>query len=201
MVTETKINPADVFGTHGGQLRMAEALALGLSRHMLYALRDRNIITSSGRGIWRLTELPPPANPDLLVIGKRIPHAVVSLISALTWHNMTTQIPHRVSIAIPRKSRIPTLDHPPLDVHKFSQLAYENGIEEHMVDGVTVKIYSPEKTLADCFKFRNKIGMDIVLESLKLYKARKPFQPEKLLEYARICRVENVMRPYLEASL
>ena len=198
---KAKINPVEVFDAHGGQLRMADALALGLSRHDLYALRDRNVIESSSRGIWRLTELPPLENPDFFVIGKRIPNAVICLVSALAWHDMTTQIPHRISVAVPRKSRIPTLDHPPLDVHKLSQPAYEAGIEEHMVDGVIVKIYSPEKTLVDCIKFRNKIGMDIVLEALKIYRARKPLHPEKLLEYARICRVENVMRPYLEASL
>jgi hypothetical protein len=102
---------------------------------------------------------------------------------------------------LPRPSRPPRLDHPPLEVHRFSDAAYREGIEEHFIDGVKVKIYSPEKTLADCFKFRNKLGMDVVREALKFYRARKPFQPDALIHFARICRVENVMRPYLEAVL
>jgi len=198
---ENKVNPVEVFRANGGQLRMSEALMRGLSRYMLYSLRDRNIIESAGRGIWRLSELPPTANPDLFIVSKRIPHAVICLVSALAWHGITTQIPRRISVAISRKSRTPSLNYPPLNVHTFSQLAYEAGVEEHEVDGTTVKIYSPEKTLADCFKFRNQIGMDVALEALKLYRVRKPFNLDKLIEYAKICRVENVMRPYLEATL
>jgi len=104
-------------------------------------------------------------------------------------------------VAVPRKSRIPFLDYPPLQVHRFSYQAYHSGVEEHRIDGVSVKIYSLEKTLADCFKFRNKIGMDVVMEALKLYKARKKFNLESLINYAKICRVEKVIRPYLEASV
>lgn len=198
---ESKASPLEIFRANGGQLRMSEALERGLNRYTLYSLRDKNIIESVGRGIWRLSELPPVSNPDLLIVGKRIPHAVVCLVSALAWHGMTTQIPRRVSVALPRKSRVPSLDYPPLEVHKYSQPAYEAGIEEHDVDGVTLKIYSPEKTLVDSFKFRHQIGMDVALEALKLYRARKQLHLNELSEYAKICRVENVMRPYLEAIL
>jgi predicted transcriptional regulator of viral defense system len=114
---------------------------------------------------------------------------------------MTTQIPHHVFVAMPRSSRQPHLDYPPLSVHRFSDVAYREGIEEHPIDGVAVRIYSPEKTLADCFKFRNKLGMDVVREALKLYRMRKPVKPDELIRYAQICRIENVMRPYLEAIL
>ena len=96
---------------------------------------------------------------------------------------------------------MPSLDYPPIQAHKFSKEAYASGIEEHLIDGVPVKVYSPEKTLSDCFKFRNKIGMDVVLEALKLYKTRKKFNLGELLRYAKICRVEKVMRPYLEATV
>ncbi len=92
-----------------------------------------------------------------------------------------------------------SLDHPPVRVHQFSRVALTSGREEHLLDGVTVKIYGPEKTLADCFKFRNKIGMDVALESLKPYKQRSEYNPDKVLHFARICRVEKVMWPYLEA--
>ena len=98
-----------------------------------------------------------------------------------------------------RDSRLPSLDYPPILAHRFSEQAYLSGIEEHQIDGVTVKVYSTEKTLADCFKFRNKIGMDVVLEAFKLHKSRKKFNLSEILKQAKICRVEKVMRPYLEA--
>jgi predicted transcriptional regulator of viral defense system len=194
-------NPEDIFLSCGGQLRMIEAIKRGISRYTLYALRDKGVIEQVSRGVYRLVELPPISNPDLVTIGLRFPNAVICLVSALAYHQITTQVPHSVSVAVPRKSRQPSLDYPPLTVHRFSDMAFRAGIEEHQIDGVPVKIYSPEKTLADCFKFRNKIGMDVVLEALKLYKARKQFNLEALLKYAKVCRVEKVMRPYLEAIL
>ncbi|MCW8966290.1 MAG: transcriptional regulator, partial [Candidatus Pacearchaeota archaeon] len=106
-----------------------------------------------------------------------------------------------VSVAVPRGARMPSLDNPPVHAYKFSAEAFEAGIEQHPIDGVTVKIYCPEKTLADCFKYRNKLGMDVVLEALKLYRSEKKINMDKLLKFARVCRVEKVMRSYLEASL
>ncbi len=180
---------------------MSEAIKSGITRYMLYSLRDKGVIEQVSRGVYRLVELPPISNPDLVTVSLRFPNAIICLISALAYHEITTQIPHRVSVAVPRDSRQPSLDYPPLFVHRFSDQAYLAGFEEHQIDGISVKIYNPEKTLADCFKFRNKIGMDVVLEALKLYRTRKKFDHERLLKYARICRVEKVMRPYLEASV
>ena len=199
-MSETKKErPEEIFRRCGGQLRMSEAIAHGITRYMLYALKDRGVIEPVSRGIYRLRELPPFDNPDLVTVSLRFPNAVVCLISALAYHGITTQIPHEISVAVPRNSRVPSLDYPPIQVHRFSQEAYKRGIETHLLDGVPVKIYSREKTLADCFKFRNKIGMDVVLEAVKLHKTRNEFNLGKLLEYARLCRVEKVMRPYLEA--
>lgn len=196
-----KKKPEDIFRSCGGQLRMSEAIERGITRYMLYSLRDKGVIEQVSRGVYRLVELPPISNPDLVTVGLRFPNSVICLVSALAYHEITTQIPHSVSVAVPRESRLPALDYPPLLAHRFSDQAYHAGIEEHQIDGVSVKIYSPEKTLADCFKFRNKIGMDVVLEALKLYKARKQFNPGALLNYAKICRVAKVMHPYLEASV
>ena len=153
------------------------------------------------RGIYRLTDLPPMSNPDLVTVSLRFPNAVVCLISALSYHGMTTQIPHKVSVAVSRDARMPVLDYPPVQAYKFSVEAFEAGIEKHDIDGVVVQIYSAEKTLADCFKYRNKLGMDVVLEALKLYLSQKKLIMDKLMMYARVCRVENVMRSYIEASL
>jgi hypothetical protein len=96
---------------------------------------------------------------------------------------------------------MPSLEYPPVQAHRFSNEAYKSGIEEHRIDDVPVKIYCPEKTLADCFKFRNKIGMDVVLEALTIYRTRNKRNLSKLIKYARVCRVENVIRPYLEATV
>ncbi|RJP37127.1 MAG: transcriptional regulator [Desulfobacteraceae bacterium] len=193
--------PIAIFRKLGGQFRMSEALAHGITRYMLYSLRDKGIIEQVSRGIYRLVELAPLSNPDLVTVSLRFPNAVICLISALSYHNITTQIPHAVSVAVSRDSRMPSLDYPPIQAHRFSDEAYNSGIEDHMIDGVSVKIYNPEKTLADCFKFRNKIGMEVVLEALRLYRSRKQFNLERLLTYAGICRVKNIMTPYLEATI
>ena len=180
---------------------MSEAIAHGITRYMLYSLRDKGIIEQVSRGVYRLMELPPISNPGLVTVSLRFPNAVICLISALSYHNITTQIPHVASVAVPRDSRIPSLDYPPIQTHRFSDEAYNAGIENHVIDGAHVKIYNPEKTLADCFKFRNKIGMEVVLEALKLYRSRQKFNLEKLLTYAEVCRVKNIMTPYLEATI
>lgn len=198
---KSKQTPAEIFHQHGGQLRMSEAIRYGISRYMLYKMRDDGQLEQISRGIYRLLDMPPISNPDLVTVSLRFPNAVICLISALSYHGITTQIPHVVSVAISREARIPKLDSPPIQAYKFSKDAFQAGIETHLVDGVPVRIYCPEKTLADCFKYRNKLGMDVVLEALKLYKSEKKFQLDKLIKYARVCRVEKVMQPYLEATL
>jgi predicted transcriptional regulator of viral defense system len=190
-----------LFRQHGGQLRLSEALARGFSRYQFYQLRDEGLIDSVSRGLYRLANLPPIENPDLVAVATRFPNAVLCLISALDWHGITTQIPRQVHLAVARDARLPVLDYPPVAGYRFSGQAFNAGIEQVDVDGITLQVYSPEKTLADCFKFRNRIGMDVVLEALELYRTRKTFRPGKLMEYARICRVANVMAPYVEGRL
>lgn len=189
------------FEKHGGQLRMQEAMAEGISRTQLYALRDRGEIEPISRGIYRLADLPGLGNPDLVTVSLRYPKAVVCLISALSFHEMTTQIPYEVSVAVLRNTTLPKLDYPPLDPHWFSGVAYESGIEVHQVDGISVKVYSPEKTLADCFKFQSKLGTEVTVEALRLYKERKKVNVQELLKQARLRRMMKVMMPYLEAVL
>lgn len=198
---KTPASPTEIFRQHGGQLRMSEAIGSGISRYSLYKMRDTGIVEQVSRGIYRLVELPPISHPDLVTVSLRFPKAVICLVSALSFHGMTTQIPHEISVAVPRTMRMPSLTSPPVHAYKFSEDAFNAGVEIHQLDGVRVQVYSPEKTLADCFKYRNKLGMDLVLEALKLYKTQKTFRSDKLLKYARICRVEKVMKPYLEALL
>ncbi len=193
--------PVEIFRQQGGQLRMSEAIAQGISRYTLYRMRDNGVLERVSRGIYRLVDLPPISHPDLVTVSLRFPKAVICLISALSYHGMTSQIPHEVSVAVPRDARMPSLDYPPVHAYKLSGDAFAAGIETHLIDGVAVRIYSAEKTLADCFKYRNKLGMDVVLEALKLYRSQKKFNMDKLLEYARVCRVEKIIRSYLQASL
>ncbi len=184
----------------GGTIRTKDVLSQGIHRRTLYHLRDKGILTELSRGVYSLTS-EPISNPDLVTIGRRVPQAVICLISALSFHNITTQIPHQIYIAIAKDATPPRIDTPPLSVHKFSGEALTAGIEEHQIDGVPVKIYSIEKTLADCFKYRNKIGLDVCIEALKLYKARKKINIQDIIKYAKICRVYKLMTPHLESIL
>ncbi len=184
-----------------GIIRTAEALKAGIHPRTLYALRDQGELEQFSRGVYRLTELPPTAEPDLLTIAVRAPHSVICLVSALSFHDITTQIPHEVSMAVIKGSKSPRIDYPPTAVYHFSEASFTTGTEEHEIDGTTIRVYNQEKTIADCFKFRNTLGMDIVLEALKLYKQRGTFKVDKLLKYATICRVKKVMQPYIEVLI
>ncbi len=200
-MTSTTEAAKDVFREHGGTLRTRDALAAGIHPRTLYAMRDAGELEQLARGLYRLSELPPLSEPDLATVAKRIPQGVICLISALAYHELTTQIPHVVHLALPRTARRPVLAHPPLQLYRFSRMAFEAGIDKHVIDNVPVRIYGPEKTLADCFKYRNKIGLDVAIEALRSYRGRRGARLQTVLEYARTCRVEKVVRPYLEASV
>lgn len=190
-----------VFRRHGGTLRTSEALKFGIHPRTLYEMRDAGELERLSRGLYRLAELPPLGNPDLVAVSRKVPAGVVCLISALAFYELTTQIPHEVHLALPRGAEPPRLDHPPVRVYWFTGKAYSEGIEVRKVDGVPVRIYEAEKTLADCFKYRNKLGLETCVEALRRYVKRRDAQVSRLLAYARVCRVEKVMRPYLEALL
>lgn len=190
-----------IFQRHDGILRTGEALSQGIHRRTLYAMRDEGVLERLDRGLYRLADLPPLSDPDLVTVARKIPQGVICLISALHFHNITTQIPHAVSIAVNRGTEPSRLAFPPIQIYWFSGDAFTAGVEQHSIENTMIRVYSAEKTLADCFKYRNKIGMDTVLEALELYRERMKPKPRKLIEFARICRVEKTMRPYLEATL
>ena len=185
----------------GGALRTGEALRAGIHPRTLYALRDSGELEQISRGVYRLAELPPLTDPDLVAVAKRIPHGVVCLISALAMHELTTQIPHAVHIAVELGTRCPALNHPPLRVFLFSGAAFTAGVDERSIDGVPVRVYDAEKTLADCFKFRHRLGLDVATEALRMYRRRRGANLQRVYEYAQVCRVARVIRPYLEAGL
>lgn len=199
-MAKQRMDAMRVFELNGGTLRMSAALRAGVDRRTLYTMRDDGVLTQLSRGVYRLASLPPLGAPDLVTACARIPNGVVCLISALAFHELTTQIPHAVDIAVARGASAPRIDYPPVSVHWFSGHAFTSGIETPLVDGRPIRIYSAEKTLADVFKYRNKLGMEVALEALKAWRARRRAPMESLLVEARVCRVERVMRPYLEAS-
>ncbi len=199
MELKTDKQAMGIFRNHGGTLRTQQAIDFGVHPRTLYRLRDVGQLVRVSRGVYRLASLPRTANPDLVVVATRIPRGVVCLVSALAYHDITSEVPHEVHIALARGSKTPRLGHPPIRVFRFSEPAFSQGICVVQVDGVAVKLYTAEKTVVDCFRFRNKLGIDVAVEALQLCIKRRGAKPVDLLHYARICRVERVMRPYLEA--
>jgi predicted transcriptional regulator of viral defense system len=190
-----------VFRKHGGVLRTAQALRLDIHPSVLYAMRDSGDLDQVSRGIYRLAGTPPLGDPDLVIVATRVPRGVICLISALSFHELTTQIPHEVHLALPRGAEEPRLEHPPLRTYRFDEQSFREGVATHAMDGIHVKIYDAEKTIADCFKFRNRIGLDTALEAVRLYRERRRVDVDRLIRYAEICRVDKVIRPYLEVLL
>ena len=190
-----------IFREHGGLLRSSEAQKLGVHPQTLSRMVDAGQLVKEERGLYRLAERHFLVEPDLIQVAKLIPKAVICLVTALSYHRVATQIPRSVWIALPREQKPPKLDHPPIEVIYLSSQPYSSGIERHQIDGVPVPIYSLEKTIADCFKFRRRIGEDIALEALKDYLARPDRNMDRLMRFAKEDRVQQVMEPYLKALL
>ncbi len=170
-----------------------------IPRKYLGQLCQAGLLRRIGRGLYVLPHAEPTENRTLAEVGKRVPSGVVCLLSALQFHGLTTQAPYEVWLAIDRKAWRPTSAELPLRIFRFSGDALNQGIEEHRIEGVPVKVFTPAKTVADCFKYRNKIGIDVALEALRdCWKQRRATMDE-LWQAAKICRVANVMRPYLES--
>ena len=187
-----------IFSRRGGTLRTSEAISAGIHPRDLYGMVEFGTLERVSRGMYRLADLPPISNPDLVTVAARIPKGVICLVSALSFHELTTQIPREVQVALTAGSEKPRLEYPPTKFFWVSGEAFSRGVETHKIDGTKVRIYNVEKTLADCFKYRNKIGLDVALEALRLWAPRRN-KWEDFLRYARICRVEKIVKPYLEA--
>ena len=190
-----------IFREQNGWLRTSQALRLGITPRTLYHLRDQGSIVRVTRGLYRLADQPLDPHHDILSVAQRVSNGVICLLSALAFYDLTTQIPREVYLALPNHAEKPRLDYPPLRLFWLSEQPYHAGIQEQSINGVTVRMYSPEKSVADAFKFRRKVGLDVAIESLKRYLARKESDIGVLLSMARVNRVERVMRPYLEALL
>jgi predicted transcriptional regulator of viral defense system len=174
---------------------------LGIHPRTLYALRDYQLLEQLDRGLYRLADAKPLAHPDFVTVALKVPKGVICLISALAFHQMTAQVPHAVYLAIAANDQAPALRYPPLRLFWYAKGGFEDGVTIVDMDGIKVRIYSVERTLADCFKYRNKIGIDVCVEALNLYRRRGRMKLDKLEHYAKLCRVERVMRPYMESVL
>ena len=184
---------------NGGLIRTHEALALGIHRRTLYGLRDEGTLVLISHGLFQLADLDIPAQVDIVEVSKKVPKGVVCLISALSFHELTTQTPHYVWLAIDRKARKPKIDYPPVRVFFFSGDAFSRGIETHPIMGHDVRVYNPAKTVIDCFRWQRAVGLDVAIEAAKEYLKREESSPAALMEYAKACKVEKIVRPYLEA--
>ena len=188
----------DLARSHG-LIRSRDLAPLGIPRVSLTRAVRRGQLERVGRGIYGVPGREISAHGSLAEVARRVPKGVVCLLSALRFHGLTTQAPFEVWLAIGNKAIAPKLDYPPLHIVRFSGVALTEGVEEHIVDGVTIRVTSIAKTVADCFKYRNKIGLDVALESLRDAWKDKRLTSENIWRYAKICRVANVMRPYLES--
>lgn len=182
-----------------GLVRPGDLTPVGIPRVTLTRAVRRGQLERIGRGLYGLPDRQVSAHGSLAEIARRVPKGVVCLLTALSFHELTTQLPFQVWLAIDNKAATPKLDYPPLRIVRFSGAALTDGVEEHLVDGVTVRITSVAKTVADCFKYRNKIGLDVALEALREAWAAQRMSSDEIWRCAKICRVTNVMRPYLQS--
>jgi predicted transcriptional regulator of viral defense system len=181
-----------------GVLRARDLAPYGIARECLTRLTRAGLLERAGRGLYVLPDADLTEHHSLAEAAKRVPAGIVCLLSALRFHDLTTQAPFEVWLALPPTARRPQMDAPPLRIVRFSGRALAEGVEEHIIEGVRVRVYSPAKTVADCFKYRNKIGLDVALEAMREAWRASRATLDELWHFAEVCCVATVMRPYLE---
>lgn len=186
---------------HQPLVRPRDVEALGIARESLLRLYRQGLVVRLARGIYALPQASVTEHHSLAIAAKRVPRGVVCLLSALRFHGLTTQDPHEVWLAIDFKARKPYIESPTLRVVRFSGRALVEGIKEYQIEGVPVRVYIAAKTVADCFKYRHKIGVDVAIEALRDSVRTKKASIDEIHRYAKVCRVANVMRPYLETAV
>jgi predicted transcriptional regulator of viral defense system len=182
-----------------GIVRPRDIEAIGVPREYLLRLYRQGKLNRTGRGIYTLPDAEVTERHSYAEVAKRVPEAILCLLSALAFHEITTQSPASVWIALRKGARTPAIASPSLRIIRLTEPSLTKGTENHLVEGVSVRVYSAAKTVADCFKFRNKIGIDIAVEALKDCLRQKKATVNEIYRYAKICRVSNVIRPYMEA--
>ncbi|MHB8793244.1 MAG: type IV toxin-antitoxin system AbiEi family antitoxin domain-containing protein [Thermoleophilia bacterium] len=182
-------------------MRTSEATAAGIQPRTLYWMRDNGLLVALSRGVFHLSSQKLPAKPDVAAIMLRVPRAVLCLVSALDYHEIGTRIPAAVQIALPRNVRPPRIAQPRIKVFHMDEVSMTAGVEELNLAGMQFRVFDIAKTVADCFKFRNSVGLDVAIEALQEVVRNRRTSPAEIMRYANIDRVESVIRPYLEALL
>ena len=195
----SKANSVAKMARRAGVLRSRDLDAHGIPRQYLRLAREEGLITRVGRGLYVAASAQATTHHSLAMAAKRVPKGVICLLSALRYHDLTTQAPYEVWVAIDRKARRPSADQPPLRIVRFPKNSIEHGVRTHKIEGVPVQIFSPAKTVADCFKYRNKIGLDVAIEALRDCLRKRKATMDDLWQAAKVCRVSRVMQPYLES--
>ena len=182
-------------------LRARDILSNGIHQQTLCRAYNKWLIAKAGRGLYTVHTYEPSAYHGIIEIAKLVPDAVICLTSALSFYEIGTQLPAEIWIALEKGKVPPRITYPPIRVVHFSGMSYSEGVERNYIEGVDVKVYSPAKTVADCFKFRNKIGLDVAVEAIRVCVRSKKCTVDEIFHYARICRVGRIIKPYLEALL
>ena len=182
-----------------GAITARDLREAGLPRQYLQRLFERGVLERVGRGVYTAADADVTENHTLVEATRRVPHGVICLLSALRFHDLTTQNPFEVWLAIDHKAWAPEVDAIPMRIVYMSGPALDEGVEEHEAEGVTLRIYGAAKTVADCFKYRNKVGIDVAVEALHDFRRHPDYDADALWRYAKVCRVSRVIRPYMEA--
>jgi len=189
------------FQSHGGVVRFAAILKAGFHSDSLIALEKEGKVERIARGLYRVVDFEPGSHPDLLIASLQAPRGVICLLSALSFYETTSEIPKYVDIAIPKDTHANRIKYPPVKFYRFEANAWKAGIEDCEIEGHVIRVYSLAKTIADCFKFRNRMGLDVARDALKVAVTEKNIKPREIMQYAKICRVDKIIKPILEAML
>jgi predicted transcriptional regulator of viral defense system len=189
----------DVFRRGGGVLRTSNAIAAGIHPRTLYFMRDQGVLERLSRGVYHLAALPLPEKPDVVAVVRRVPNGVVSLVSALDLYGLTTQIPHAVDIALEWGVKRPRIDYPPIRVFRMSQASFQAGVVQVPIGATLVPVFDVGKTVADCFKFRSRVGQDVAVEALREAIRTRRATAAEVMRWAAVDRVTAIVRPYIEA--
>lgn len=191
----------EYFQNSGGTVRFSGIIKAGFHTDSLKSLEKKGKVKKLARGLYSLAGISHDTYPDFTSAAQQVPNGVFCLISALSYYEVTDEIPHHVDMAIKQGARANNIKYPPVKFYRFAPIAWKAGIEEVEIDGIKIKIYSLSKTIADCFKFRNKIGIDVARNALKIAINEKKVKPLEVFRYAKICRVVNIVKPILEAII
>lgn len=189
------------FKKHGGIVRFSSIIKAGFHSDTLSALEKEGRIEKIARGLYRMTQYKFGAYPDLVIACFQAPRGIVCLVSALAFHEVTNEIPKYVDIAIPAGTRANRIKYPPVRFYRFSTKTWNSGIEVHQFEGRKIRVYNLAKTIADCFKFRNRIGFNVVRDALKIAVTEKKIKPQDIMKYAKLCRVDRIIKPILETMV